>query len=168
MSGAMPLIRAPVAGDHGHVITRHAVLYQQEQGWDGERFERAVVSVMNAFLQGFEPDRDRAWIADWEHRVAGSIYIMHTDQPAVARLRMLYLEPWARGCGLGHRLLTEALRFSADAGYHRVDLWTVSALATARRLYERAGFTLTSEAPHTGFGVPLTGQIWSLELRAGG
>jgi DNA-binding MarR family transcriptional regulator/ribosomal protein S18 acetylase RimI-like enzyme len=153
-------LRGLEPGDLGWLVERHGVLYAREYGWD-QSFERLVASIAAAF----DPENDRAWIATVNGRRAGAVLCIHHDD-TTARLRTLLVEPAARGLGLGTRLVNEVIRHATQRGYARLELWTNDVLIAARRVYERAGFTLTHEAPHHAFGHDLTEQTWSLNLKA--
>jgi len=149
-------------GDIGWIVHRHAVVYSAEQGWD-ERFESLVARVLADFGAGHDPDRERAWIAERDGRFLGCVFLMEGEGNA-ARLRMLLVEPEARGTGLGTRLVDECVTFARAAGYERVGLWTNDVLRPARRLYKRAGFRLVRSEPHRLFGEGLVGEHWELAL----
>jgi DNA-binding MarR family transcriptional regulator/GNAT superfamily N-acetyltransferase len=157
------LLRGPRAGDMGWIVARHGALYAEEYGWD-ERLEALIAEIVAAFVRNRDPRRERCWIADREGENVGSILLVReTDE--VARLRLLLVEPKARGLGIGARLVDESLRFAREAHYRRVTLWTHSVLTAARRVYERAGFKLIHQWKHDMFGTELEAETWELELR---
>jgi DNA-binding MarR family transcriptional regulator/GNAT superfamily N-acetyltransferase len=151
-------IRGLQPGDLGWLVERHGVLYAREYGWD-DSFERLVAQI----AADFDPQKDRAWIAETNQQRAGAVLCVH-DTPERATLRTLLVEPHARGLGLGKQLVDEVIRHATTRGYTTLNLWTNDVLHAARRIYERAGFTLISEAPHHAFGHDLTEQTWSLTL----
>lgn len=161
-AGTPAVLRAPRVGDYGWIIHRQGVLYGEEYGWN-EEFEALVAGITAHFIQNFKPGRERCWVADKSGRIMGAVFVVEEDAET-AKLRMLYVEPEARGEGLGARLVSEVVKFARGAGYRRVVLWTNDNLTAARRIYEKAGFTLVSQEPHESFGHKLTGQYWELVL----
>lgn len=156
------LLRPHQIGDMGWVVHRHAVLYSEEYGFNQD-FEALVAKVAGEFLTNFKPERERCWMAELEGTVVGSVFLVENSAD-VAQLRLLLIEPQARGLGLGRRLVAECIRFARAAGYSRMRLWTNDCLIAARMLYERAGFVLTESEPHHSFGQDLVGEIWELDL----
>jgi len=156
------LLRDPQPGDMGWVVHRHGALYAQEYGWNME-FEALVAEIVAKYIREHDPRWDRCWIAEKDGKVAGSVFVVRHDE-STAQLRMLYVEPGARGHGIGRRLVEECLRFARLAGYRKMVLWTNSVLTDARVIYERAGFTLVEEEPHHSFGKDLVGQTWARDL----
>ena len=157
------LIRPPHAGDLGWIVHRQGVLYAEEWGYD-EHFEALAAGIVADFVKHFRPARERCWIAEKNGEIAGSVLLVRGSE-TVAKLRLLYVEPSARGAGIGGRLIDECIAFARRARYRRLRLWTQSELAAARRLYKKAGFTLTAKQPHDSFGrVGLVAETWELEL----
>ncbi|RSN36748.1 MarR family transcriptional regulator [Amycolatopsis sp. WAC 04169] len=157
------VLRPPRPGDFGWVVHRHGALYSREYGWD-ERFEALVARVVAEYVDRRGDPRQAGWIAELDGERVGSIFCMPAEDGVTAKLRMLLLEPAARGRGVGKRLVTECVEFARAAGYPAMELWTVSLLEAARAIYRKAGFQLVSEETITGFGYELTGQTWRLEL----
>ncbi len=150
-------------GDLGLVTARQAIVYAQEFGWNAE-YEVVVARILADFQQSYDPARDGAWIADLDGRMVGSIFLAHGDTPEVGRLRLLYVEPDARGAGVGRMLVDACVERARAVGYDRLVLWTNHVLVAARRIYERAGFKLLERTPHRSFGQDLVGETWSLDL----
>jgi DNA-binding MarR family transcriptional regulator/GNAT superfamily N-acetyltransferase len=157
-----PIIRAPRAGELGWIVQRHGALYAEEYGWNDE-FEALVARIVGSYVESRDPRRDAAWIAEVDGEPVGSVLCVHKDD-RVAQLRLLLVEPTARGLGIGTRLVDTCLDFARNAGYDAMVLWTNSVLADARRIYQRAGFELLDAAPNPAFGQQLTEQTWHRSL----
>jgi ribosomal protein S18 acetylase RimI-like enzyme len=155
-------LRPPRPGDMGSVIQLHGALYFKEYGWD-ERFEALVADIAAKFIQNFDSQKERCWIAEKGGAVVGSVFLVKQSDD-IAKLRLLIVDPAARGLGIGNHLVAECIAFARDAGYQTITLWTQEILTAARHIYERAGFRLVREEPHCAFGIPMVGQIWELAL----
>jgi DNA-binding MarR family transcriptional regulator/GNAT superfamily N-acetyltransferase len=156
------LLRPPQPGDMGWVVQRNGAVYAAEYDWD-QTYEALVARIVADYVDSKDPEREAAWIAEVDGARAGCVFCVREDSET-ARLRLLLVEPWARGLGIGGRLVEEVLRFARGAGYTRITLWTNDVLAEARRVYQRAGFTLEHERPIRAFGKDLTSQDWSRPL----
>jgi DNA-binding MarR family transcriptional regulator/GNAT superfamily N-acetyltransferase len=156
------VVRAPAAGDLGWIVQRHGELYREEYGWNAD-FEALVARIVAEYAERHDPAREAAWIAEVDGAPGGCVLCVRQDD-AVARLRLLLVEPRARGLGLGERLVGECIAFARAAGYRELTLWTNDTLVHARRIYERTGFALVDEEPHHSFGHDLVGQTWTLPL----
>ncbi len=155
-------LRAPVPGDFGWIVRRHAELYAQEYGWQSP-FEGLCAQIVADFVNNYDPKRERCWIAEMDGENVGTVMLVK-DKPGVARLRLLLVDPKARGLGLGARLVDECIRFARRAGYRKITLWTHSVLTAARHIYEKAGFRLMRSERHKSWGRPVVSEHWDLEL----
>jgi GNAT superfamily N-acetyltransferase len=150
-------------GDVGWIIHRQAVLYTQEYGWDWT-YEGLASRILGAFVAEFDASREDGWVAERGGATVGSIFLMKSDDPRIAKLRLLYVEPSARGAGVGRKLVDTCIGRARELGYRQLTLWTNDILVAARRIYQTAGFRLISEEPHRSFGHDLVGQTWTLDL----
>jgi DNA-binding MarR family transcriptional regulator/ribosomal protein S18 acetylase RimI-like enzyme len=156
------VLRPPRTGEMGWVVARHAALYAQEYGW-GVRFEGLCAEIVAQMIASHDPARDRHWIAEMDGEPVGSVFCVKASDE-VAKIRLLLVEPKARGHGIGSRLVDECITFARAAGYRKMTLWTHSVLTAARRIYQAAGFELVAQWEHADWGVPVVGETWEREL----
>lgn len=157
------LLREPGPGDLGWIVQRNAALYAAEYGWNTD-YEGLVARIVADFAEDHDPHLERVWIAELDGRPVGCVMCVRDEAPGTARLRLLLVEPEARGLGIGDRLVRAVIDFARGVGYHELVLWTNDVLAAARRIYQRHGFVLAAEKPHRSFGKDLNGQDWRLDL----
>jgi len=156
------VLRPHEPGDMGWITHRHGVLYAQQYGWD-EHFEALVAQIVADFINNYNPERERCWIAEMNGEIVGSVFVVQSSE-TVAKLRLLLVEPRARGLGLGSRLVEECIRFARRRGYQKLMLWTNSVLVEARHIYQKKGFQLVAEESHHSYGHDLIGETWELPL----
>lgn len=156
------ILRDHQPGDMGWITHRQGLLYFQEYGYN-EDFEALVATIVGEFIQNFDSKRERCWIAEREGEIVGSVFLVKKSK-SVAKLRLLYVEPTARGLGIGRRLVDECVRFARQAGYKSITLWTQSHLDSARRIYKDAGFHLAHKEAHHSFSLDLVAETWDLDL----
>jgi DNA-binding MarR family transcriptional regulator/GNAT superfamily N-acetyltransferase len=157
------LLRPHQPGDMGWIVHRQAILYASEYGWD-DAYEALAAEIVAQFIKNYDPKRERCWIAEQDGERLGAVLVAKGSD-TVAKLRLLHVEPQARGLGIGKRLVDECVRFSRQAGYQKLTLWTQSILLAARHLYRQAGFRLVHEEPHHSFGKDLIAETWELPLQ---
>lgn len=162
-SVARCVLRPHRPGDMGWVVSVHGALYAQEYGWDLS-FEAMVADIVAQFIRQFDTQREHCWIADMDGEPVGSAFLVKGDAANVAKLRLLIVDPKARGLGLGRRLVDECIAFARVKNYRQITLWTQSILVSARRIYQAAGFRLVESKPHTSWGATLVGETWRLDL----
>lgn len=156
------ILRQHRPGDMGWVVERHGALYAQEYGFD-EQFEALVASIVARFIEHFDPERERCWIAERDGQRVGCIFLVRASN-TIAKLRLFLVDPEARGAGLGNALVGDCVRFARSAGYRKVRLWTQSNLLAARHLYAKAGFAMVGEEPHHSYSQDLVAETWELRL----
>jgi GNAT superfamily N-acetyltransferase len=156
------VLREHQIGDIGWVVHRQGRLYAEEFGWDGS-FEALVAEIAAKFLRKFDAQHERCWIAERDGKILGSVFLVRQSK-RVAKLRLLYVDPEARGLGLGARLTDECIQFARAKNYRTLRLWTNDVLIAARQIYVAAGFKLVAEEAHHSFGKDLIGETWELHL----
>ncbi len=157
------LLRMHQPGDMGWIVYRQGILYTEEYGWDGS-YEALAAEIVAKFIKNYDPRWERAWVAEKDGERVGAVFVAKESDES-AKLRLLHVEPQARGLGIGKRLVEECIRFSRQAGYQKMTLWTQSILHAARHIYKQAGFHVVREEKHHSFGKDLTAETWELNLR---
>lgn len=160
------ILRQPRAGDYGWVIQKNGEIYAREYGWNAE-YEGLVAEIVAKFIMEYDPERERCWIAEKDGENVGCVFLVRKNR-TTAKLRVLLVDPKARGLGLGGRLVHECTLFARQAGYKKITLWTNSVLNAARRLYEKEGYVLKERTPIQAFGHDLESQVWELDLSKAG
>ena len=161
--GTPYLLRLHQPGDMGWIVHRQAILYAEEYGWD-ETYEALASEIVAQFIKSYDPKREHAWVAEKDGKRVGAVFVAKQSDE-IAKLRLLHVEPEARGLGIGKRLVEECVRFGRQAGYQKMTLWTQSILHAARHIYKQAGFHVVNEEKHHSFGKDLTAETWDLNLR---
>jgi DNA-binding MarR family transcriptional regulator/GNAT superfamily N-acetyltransferase len=156
------LLRDHQPGDMGWVVHRHGVVYAEEYGYD-QHFEALVASIVAEFIAHYDRKREHCWMAEQDGALVGSVFLVR-ESTTIAKLRLLFVEPAARGLGIGARLVSECIRFARPAGYKKIALWTQSELKAARHIYDQAGFKLVGKKPHCSWGKNLVAETWELKL----
>ncbi|RXT03607.1 GNAT family N-acetyltransferase [Ammoniphilus sp. CFH 90114] len=159
-SGERYILRPHKPGDMGYVTYKHGVLYYKEYGWD-ERFEALVAQIVADFVNQYKPNKERCWIAEMDGEIVGSIFIVQHSE-TVAKLRLFFVDPKARGIGLGTRLVDECIQYAKHAGYHKIMLMTNSKLVEARHIYQKKGFELVQEEKNHSYGQEMIWETWEL------
>lgn len=159
------ILRPHQPGDMGWVVHRHGILYAEEYAWD-EQFEALVAEIVTRFIQNYDPKRERCWIAEKDGDIVGSVFLVKQSD-STAKLRLLLVEPNARGLGIGTRLVNECIKFAQQAGYSKIALWTNNILSAARHIYQKVGFRRVDEQRHQSFGQNLVAETWELKLIKG-
>lgn len=157
------VLRPHRPGDMGWVVARHGALYAEEHGWDIS-FEALAAEIVAQFIKSFDPAREACWIAEMDGEPVGSAFLVKGDEEGVAKLRLLLVDPKARGLGIGRKLVEECIAFARAKGYRRISLWTQSILIGARHIYESVGFRCVNRKKHEGWGAPLVGEMWQVDL----
>lgn len=160
------LLRPHQPGDMGWIVSRQAILYAEEYGWDGT-YEALAAEIVAQFIKNYDPKREHAWVAEKDGERVGAVFVAK-ESDDVAKLRLLHVEREARGLGIGKRLVEECIRFARQAGYQKMTLWTQSILGAARHIYKTSGFQLVREEKHHRFGKDLTAETWEISLRTTG
>ncbi len=159
------VLRAPRVGDLGWIVHRQSVLYQQEYGWDWT-YEGLAARILGDFVSEYDATREDGWVAEFRGEIVGSIFLMKSDDARVAKLRLLYVEPSARGLGVGSLLVRNCVQRARALSYSKLTLWTNDVLVSARKIYQAVGFVLSEEKKHDAFGKSLVSQTWVLDLDA--